>query len=141
MHEMHDFQGTWRALLLVDDGRRRNAEELKRTSVTITGDRYTLRRGDFAFDGVITGIDPTRNHGAVDFVADGRDGTSRRSLGLYVLEDDELTVCVAAPGQARPTSFAPRRGDGHCLYLLKRCAPYEGHPVEQVLHLAGVQSG
>jgi uncharacterized protein (TIGR03067 family) len=132
MSELRDFQGTWRALLLVDDGRKRDAEEVAWTTVTIAGDRYTLRQGAYASHGVVAGIDPCRNHGAVDFVARGRDGADRTWPGTYVLEDDELTVCVAPPGQARPTSFTPRRGSGHCLYLLKRCVHSWARPVEAV---------
>lgn len=141
MDDLHDFQGTWQALLLVDDGRKRDAEDVRRTRVTVTGNRYTLQLGGYALHGVITGIDPARNHGAVDFVAEGHDDAGRKSLGVYVLEDDELTVCVAAPGRGRPTSFAPRRGSGHSLFLLRRCAPSGLRPVEEALREPGTRGG
>ena len=120
MDDLQDFQGTWQAVWLAADGRKRTAAEAGRTRLTIAGDGYTLRLGEVVSHGVIAGIDPTRSHGAVDFVPAGRDGSGGRSLGLYALGDDELAVCVAAPGEGRPTSFAPRRGGGHSLYLLKR---------------------
>lgn len=135
MGELRDFQGTWQAAFVVEDGRRRDAEAVHGTQLTISGNRYTLHLGGYDFHGTITGIDPTHNHGPIDFVADGRDG-GRRWLGVYVLEDRELTVCVAPPGRERPASFTPRRGGGHWLYLLKRCAPAERPPAQAGAALA-----
>jgi uncharacterized protein (TIGR03067 family) len=43
--------------------------------------------------------------------------------GIYALEGDRLTYCVAPPGKARPTTLAPTTGEGHTLVLLKRAAP------------------
>ncbi len=120
MGGLNDFQGTWQALMVVDDGRKGDAEAVRRTRVNIAGDRYTLHLEDYVFHGVIAGLDPARRFGPVDFIAEGQGLASRRSLGIYVLEGDEWTVCVAPPGRERPTSFTPRGGDGHWLYLLKR---------------------
>jgi uncharacterized protein (TIGR03067 family) len=125
MNGLQDFQGTWQAVFLVEEDRKRGAGEVRDTRVTISGDRYTLHRGGYAYHGVIRGIDPTRNHGPIDFVAGCPDSSGKRWLGIYVLEEGELTVCVAAPGQERPTSFAPKPGRGHWLYLLKRCGASE----------------
>jgi uncharacterized protein (TIGR03067 family) len=119
-----DFQGTWYAVLLAEDGRKGDPEEVKRTRLTVSGNRYTLREGDYEFHGVLTGIDPARNRGPVDFLADGgHHGVENRFLGIYVLEDDELSVCVAGPGRDRPAEFNSRAGSGRRLYLFKRYVP------------------
>jgi uncharacterized protein (TIGR03067 family) len=134
MSDLQDFQGTWRAVWLAEDGRRRTADEVKGTRLTISGDRYTLHLGDYECHGTITGVNPGKNRGAVDFVADERpDGGGRRFLGLYVLEGDEFTVCVAPPGKERPTAFECRPGSGHWLYLLRRLAPSRVCPAEEAL--------
>jgi hypothetical protein len=39
---------------------------------------------------------------------------------IYELHKDNLTYCVAAPGRARPTSFATTPGDGCTLVTLRR---------------------
>jgi uncharacterized protein (TIGR03067 family) len=128
--ELQDFQGTWQAVWLAEDGRKMTAEEVKRTRLTISANRYTFHLGDYDLHGVIDRIDRTRNGGAVDFVAEGPGGAGKTCLGLYLLEEDELTVCVAPPGRERPTSFAPKRGSGHSLYLLKKYVPSRVRPVE-----------
>jgi uncharacterized protein (TIGR03067 family) len=122
MSSLQDFEGTWQAVLQVEDGQGRYADELRGT---VSGDQYTLHRGGYSYHGTSRGIDPGWNHGPIDFVVTGPEGAGKRWLGIYVLEDQELTVCVARPGRARPESFAPGRANGHWLYLLKRCAPAE----------------
>jgi uncharacterized protein (TIGR03067 family) len=120
-------------VLLAEDGRKDDPDEVKRTRLTLSGDRYTFHLGDYDLHGVIGRIDRTRNRGAVDFVAEGLGGAGKTCLGIYLLEGDELTVGVAPPGRERPTSFAPKRGSGHSLYLLKRCVPSRVRPVEEAV--------
>jgi uncharacterized protein (TIGR03067 family) len=128
--ELHDFQGTWQAVWLAEDGRKMTPDEVQRTGLTISGDRYTFHLKEFDLHGVIGRVDRTRNRGAVDFVPEGQGDAGKTCLGVYVLEDDELSVCVAPPGRDRPTSFAPQRGSGHSLYLLRRCVPSRVRPVQ-----------
>jgi uncharacterized protein (TIGR03067 family) len=120
---LEGLQGTWLAVWLAEGGQKRAADEAARTRLTIAGGGYTLQAGELVTHGALAGLDPSRKHGAVDFIPEGRGGAGGRSLGIYALGDDELAVCLAAPGPARPTSFAPRRGGGHMLFLLRRCAP------------------
>ena len=40
--------------------------------------------------------------------------------GIYAIEGDVLTYCIAGPGQQRPTEFATKKGDGRTLVVLKR---------------------
>jgi uncharacterized protein (TIGR03067 family) len=118
--DWQDFQGTWQALWLAQDGRKMTAEEVHDTRLLVSGDRYTLHRGGHDFRGTISRVDRTGRAGVVDFVADEPGDGQRPWLGIYLLGDDELSVCVAPPDQDRPTSFTARRGSGHSLYLLKR---------------------
>jgi uncharacterized protein (TIGR03067 family) len=131
--DLQDFQGTWQGVWLAADGRKMTAEEVKRTSLTISGDRYTFLLAGDTFHGIISKTERTRNLGVVDFVAEGSRAAGKTCLGIYLLADDELTVCVASPGQERPTSFAPRRGSGHSLYLLRRYVPSRVRPVEKAV--------
>jgi uncharacterized protein (TIGR03067 family) len=42
--------------------------------------------------------------------------------GIYVLQGDVLTYCIARPGQPRPTTFDTKKGEGHTLVVLKRAS-------------------
>ncbi len=140
MHDLEDFQGTWLAVWRAQDGLRIQAEEVGRTTLTIAGDHYTFHHRDADWSGTIDRIVRTRNHGAVDFVPEEPTARGKPCRGIYVLEDDELAVCVAPPGQERPASFAPLRGSGHSLYLLKRSVPPRGGPVELEAEGLGIDS-
>jgi len=131
--DLQDFQGIWQAVWLAEKGRKMTAEEVKETSLTITGNRYTFHLADYTFHGIIGRIDRTRNRGAVDFVAEGPRAAGKTCLGIYLLEDDELTVCVAPPDRERPDSFSPQRGTGHSLYLLRKYVPSRVCPVEEAV--------
>jgi uncharacterized protein (TIGR03067 family) len=129
--DLQDFQGTWQAVWLADDGRKMTAEEVGEVRLMISGDHYMLRRGGSESHGIIGRTARARNHGTVDFVAEGPGGAGEPCRGIYVLEGDDLTVCVAPPGRERPASFAARRGSGHSLYLLRRHLPSRVRPVEE----------
>jgi uncharacterized protein (TIGR03067 family) len=122
VNDFQNFQGIWQAVWLAEDGRKVTGEEVQRTGLTISGDRYTFQLPDHASFGIIGG-DRSRNRGSLDFVVEGPQAAGTKRLGIYLLMDDELTVCMAQPGRERPTSFGPRRGNGHSVYLLRRFTP------------------
>jgi uncharacterized protein (TIGR03067 family) len=124
MTDLQNIQGEWQAVWLEDDGRQIPASKVKKTTVTITGDSYTLHQEDQDFSGVITRIDPSENPPTIDFLrARGLDRPSKSYQGIYLLEGDEFSVCVAPPGKPRPMDFDSRRGSGYWLYLLRRVIP------------------
>src|SRR5713101_4536167 len=43
--------------------------------------------------------------------------------GIYCIEEDVLTYCVAPPDRSRPVEFATNKGDGYTLVVLKRLSP------------------
>jgi uncharacterized protein (TIGR03067 family) len=136
--DWQDFQGTWQALWLAQGGRKMTAGEVRDTTLTIWGDRYTLRRAGHNFYGTVNRVDCTRRGGAVDFLADGPAESRQAWPGIYVLGDDELSICVAPPGGVRPTSFAARRGSSDSLYLFRRHVTAATRLVERAALGSGV---
>jgi len=41
---------------------------------------------------------------------------------IYSMQGDDLTYCVAPPGQPRPAEFATQKGDECTLVVMKRAA-------------------
>jgi uncharacterized protein (TIGR03067 family) len=121
MYRLNEFEGTWETVVVEENGRKWPAAAVARTRLVVAGPNYTLQRGGLGFHGTVTLLDSTAEPGAVDFhCTEGPDSAGKTFLGLYLLEGDELTVCVAHAGQGRPTSLEPRRGSGQLLFLLSR---------------------
>jgi uncharacterized protein (TIGR03067 family) len=121
------------------DGVVRPAEEARKTRLTVSGNRYTLRLRGHDFAGIIIEADAVEGPDAVDFLRTGGPvGTGQRFPGIYLLEGDELTVCVAPPDGKRPRVFDCGAGSGCWLYLLKRVSfePQAEEPDVQGKHQA-----
>ncbi len=124
MTETEVLEGAWMAVLVEEDGRTLSEHETRKVWLMIRGVEYDLGVGSHHFRGVIDGFLPERESGPIDFVrTEGPAGTTGRYAGLFLLEENELTVCVALPGQERPEKFATCPGSGQRLYCLKRVAP------------------
>jgi uncharacterized protein (TIGR03067 family) len=57
---------------------------------------------------------------AIDYLNLAGAHKGKRQAGIYKLEGDLLTVCIAAPGAARPKEFQSQPGDGRSLTAWKR---------------------
>jgi uncharacterized protein (TIGR03067 family) len=119
--ELARFQGTWQLISAESNGAKAPEERVRQTRVTITGNTHTVRFGDqvLAHD-VSFEIDPTKTPKEVtDTINDGPN-KGKQILGIYTLEGDTLTSCVAPIGKERPTEFAARPGSGHTLRVFRR---------------------
>src|SRR6516165_585480 len=56
----------------------------------------------------------------IDLTTVSPDNPTLHTRGIYSLQGDVLTYCIAAPGRPRPAEFATAKGDGHTLVVLKR---------------------
>ena len=129
MDAWQKFEGTWQAVWLAEDGRKRTVEEGRRHEPSDLGRPLHAAPGRARLPGdrQTGGRHPPpwgcRFRGRR---AGGRPGGT---AGLCVLGDDELSLCVAPPGRERPTSFAARPGGNHSLCLLRRHVPSAARPV------------
>jgi uncharacterized protein (TIGR03067 family) len=51
-------------------------------------------------------IDPSKKPKTIDLTAAEGDSAGKTALGIYELEKDSRKVCIAKPGDERPTEFA-----------------------------------
>jgi uncharacterized protein (TIGR03067 family) len=55
-----------------------------------------------------------------DLITFDVDGDAKQSPGIYKLNDDELTICLALPGAERPRRFETPEGSKHTVLVLHR---------------------
>lgn len=119
-----ELTGTWQADSHALDGQTATAEDLKRIRLEIDGDGLaTALRDDAAFIAGTTVIDPTRQPMTIDISYTVGELKGLTAPGIYRIEDGLLTMCRAAPGQARPPAFASEPGSGRTLMTYRRVTP------------------
>jgi uncharacterized protein (TIGR03067 family) len=86
----------------------------------VEGDHAIWERDGKRFAGTTIELDPAREPKAIDVIPDGGGNRGERVLGIYKLEDDKLTICMAEPGKPRPKEFRADKGSGHTLRTFRR---------------------
>jgi uncharacterized protein (TIGR03067 family) len=115
------FKGTWQIVSAEYDGTKAQEDQIKHGRATIGSGTYSVRFGEkVVAEGVSFEIDPSRSPKHVtDTVPSGPD-RGKVILGIYRLEGDTLTTCVAPFGHDRPVRFAAASGSGHTLRVFRR---------------------
>lgn len=109
------IQGEWQVVSARFDGMElANAAELQ--GVTVTMDAEVFRFGmDFRY-AIIPGQSPK----AIDMEMLMADGQMVMAHGVYEFEGDRLTIHLAAPPRARPTTVQPVDESGSVMFVLQR---------------------
>jgi uncharacterized protein (TIGR03067 family) len=115
------FKGTWQIVSAEFDGTKAREDQIKHGRATIGSGTYSVRFGEkVVAESVSFEIDPSRSPKHVtDTVPSGPD-RGKVILGIYRLEGDTLTTCVAPLGHDRPVRFAAESGSGRTLRVFRR---------------------
>jgi uncharacterized protein (TIGR03067 family) len=116
--ERQKMEGTWEVVSIEIDGNKLPMEEGKKSCVVLKGDKYTVKEGDNVIDEGTGTIDPTTKPKSLDAVPGKGDNKGKTMPGIYELKGDEMRVCFARPGNARPTEFSSK--NGQILLVYKR---------------------
>jgi uncharacterized protein (TIGR03067 family) len=121
--DLKQFQGTWTLVAVEVNGKKIDAEAMKKAGHEITlivkDEKVTLklRRGDMA--GTLK-LNPSKKPKAYDSRATDPEGQTHEAVGIYKIEGDTLTVCYVAAGNDRPSEFKADAGSGAVVQVFKR---------------------
>ena len=120
--ELARHQGTWTAVSFRREGQETPAEIVRTITRTVEGDHVVWKRDGKSFAGTTVVLDPGRDPRTIDVLPDGGPSRGKRVLGIYKIEKDTLTLCMADPDQPRPREFKAEKGSKHTLMVFKRQA-------------------
>ncbi len=121
--ELKRQEGTWAVTSSVYEGQEAAEDLVRSIKRIVEGDHAVWERDGKRFAGTRIELDPAREPKAIDVIPDGGPNRGERVLGVYKLEDDKLTICMAEPGKARPKEFRADKGSGHALRTFRREKP------------------
>lgn len=117
------FDGTWVGAFNRRDGATVPEDEAKQARLIVTGDRYTMDRGEDRTSRGTTRIDPTRTPRSMDVSIIDGPHKGETWLGIYELSADTYRACFATEGGPRPTAFTSEPGSKQILWVFKREQP------------------
>jgi RNA polymerase sigma factor (sigma-70 family) len=108
--------GTWAVVSAEKAGQKGGGDDVKGLKVVLAaGSKLIHKTGDQEAEGTYK-IDPTKTPKEIDASVGG----DHLCHGIYKLEGDTLTICLAGPDEQRPTEFASKPGTKTMLMVLKR---------------------
>jgi uncharacterized protein (TIGR03067 family) len=116
-------QGTWFASSFRRDGQETPQEIVRTITRTVVKDHVVWKRKSKSFAGTAMVLDPTQSPKSIDVIADGGPTRGKRVLGIYRLENDRLTICMADADQPRPKAFMAEKGSRQTLMVFTREKP------------------
>jgi uncharacterized protein (TIGR03067 family) len=109
--ELAKLQGTWSYVSFVNpNGDKMPDDQLKKMSITYSGDKWTVKEEDRVIVSGTQKLDPSRRPHEIDAVITEGEGKGNSMLGIYEWEGDMLKVCFDPMGKERPTSLTPKMG-------------------------------
>lgn len=115
------LQGTWQLTGQEHGGKKAEMKDLADTTLEVNRTAFTSRDGiDIKEDSRVSRLDPRAKPAAIDLTIVAGPDIDKVVQGVWKLEGDTLTICVAEPGKERPKAFAGKEGTGHTLLVFRR---------------------
>lgn len=121
VEQLRALEGEWLFERLEVDGSEVPSAMISQSKLLFDGDRFRMESPEARYEGRFT-IDAstTPMRIDIDFVEGPEAGS--RSIGLFALDEDRLTISLGLVGASRPTAFVTRPGSGHALEHLRRAS-------------------
>ncbi len=115
------LQGTWKVTSIENDGNKVDPKEFANWKLVIAGDKMTALDSNDVMDEHTFKLDAAAKPAAIDLTLLTGESKGKTMQGIYRIEGDTLTVCVAEPGKKdRPREFRSEPGKSHMLLVFQR---------------------
>lgn len=123
--ELAKFQGTWRVVAVEENGAALPDDKLREANgtVTIEGDKHTLKYNGQLVGTVTITIDPTAKPRRYDMTIPEGPEKGKVQLGIYELDGETWKLCLNKTGGDRPTEFSGKADSGWVLVVMKKVKP------------------
>jgi uncharacterized protein (TIGR03067 family) len=118
--ELKRHQGTWVTTSSIFDGQPAAPELVRSIRRIVTDDHVVWERDGKRFAGTTIVLDPKKEPKTIDVIPDGGPNRGEPILGIYKLQGDTITICMAGPAQPRPKEFKAEKGSGYSLRTFER---------------------
>lgn len=106
---LDDFQGTWKAVAMENDGEETTGEEVGKQLLKVKGNRFEMTGGDETYRGSLA-VDPIPDPHTIDATYEDEDENELGViLGIYKMNGRRLTICWDQEGEDRPAEFKTRK--------------------------------
>lgn len=118
--ELKRHQGTWFVTSSIYDGQEAPTNVLSSIKRIVDGDHVVWERDGKRFAGTRIELDPSHVPKTIDVIPDGGQNRDERVLGIYKIDGNTLTICMAAPGKPRPNKWKADKDSGCTLRTFRR---------------------
>ncbi len=116
--DLDKLQGTWTVTSLEIDGQPFSASALK-SQIVIKKNKFKSIAMGAEYEGIVE-LEETKKPKTFDLIFTAGPEKGNRNPGIYKLDGDEWTICLATRGGKRPRKFSSRGGEGWALQTLTR---------------------
>lgn len=121
-------QGTWEVVSFTRNETVTPKEITDSIVRIVEKDHVIWKREGKAFAGTKVVWDDTKTPKWMDVLPDGGPSKGEKIPGIYQIEGNNLTICMADKGKARPTQFASPKGSDHTLMVFRKRAMAPKNP-------------
>ncbi len=119
------FQGRWQLVSAVRDGQEMPKDAVEKTRLLVRGSGFALQMDGTAGESGAPHLgcfmlDSSKEPKNIDVTPLSGADQGKEMKGIYKIEGDLHVVCLAAPGEGRPTDFTSKSGSRRLLETWKR---------------------
>ncbi len=113
-------QGTWQVTSFKRNGKETAKEIVDSIERMVEGKHVVWKRDGKRFAGTTVELNPDANPKTIDVSPDGGPMRGEKLLGIYKLDGDTLTICMAPKGKDRPAKFEAIPGTDETLMVFRK---------------------